>query len=418
MRLSGEIFPPGDKSITHRALMLNAISYGKAKISHALLSEDIYATISLLKALGVKITMDNDSLTVIGNGFEGLMPPDKLLDCRNSGTTARLFLGLLSGLNFSSALIGDSSLSKRPMGRVVKYLNQLNGIITLTDNNYLPAKIFPSEIKANEINLDVKSAQVKSAILLAALKNPDISIIHEISPTRNHTELMLKYLGADITVNDLSIFVSGKKKLSASDIIVPGDISSAAFFIVGCLIVPDSEIVIRNCGINPTRTGILQVLDQIGADYEIKNRRTVCNEAVGDIYLRYTKNLRPFRLDKELIPLLIDEIPVLALLATQIEETSIIRDALELRVKESDRIKSVKETLTSLGADIEELSDGFVITGKSKLRPNTVNTYNDHRISMMLKIAKLLCNNLNIINPDSDKISYPDFENDLKKLLK
>ncbi|QVK19604.1 3-phosphoshikimate 1-carboxyvinyltransferase [Mycoplasmatota bacterium] len=418
MKLSGEVILPGDKSISHRALLLSAISYGKAKIKHLLKSEDVKATIGVLKALGVEIVEDNDCVYVTGRGFEGLNEPIEILNCMNSGTTARLLLGLLSGLEISSVLNGDDSLSKRPMRRVVKHLECLQANILLTDKNYLPAEIMPSKLKGNEVFLDVSSAQVKSAVLLAALKVKEPTVIHELSTSRNHTELMLQSMGADISANDLTIRLSGKNRLNAVDIIVPGDISSAAYFIVACLITPDSEILIKDCGLNPTRIGILKVLDQIGAYYKIMNQKVICNEIVGDLYLKYQSNLKPLKLEKNLIPYLIDEIPILTLLATQIYGTSVIKDARELRVKESDRIKSTKSSLTLLGADIIELEDGMIINGKTNLTPNTVDSYYDHRISMMLKVAKIICGNIKIKHDDCDKISYPNFENDLRKLLK
>ncbi len=416
--LYGEVTLPGDKSISHRAVMLNAISVGKAKITNILKSEDVKATIEILKSLSVKIIEKDNLLYVTGNGLMGLKKSAKPLDCKNSGTSARLLMGLLSGLPFSSTIIGDKSLSKRPMRRVVKHLEPLQANILLRQKDYLPAEILPCRLTSSEVYLDVSSAQVKSAVLLAALKAKNSTIIHELGPSRNHTELMLKYMGADIRVDGLRIQISGKHTLQAKDIKVPGDISSASFFIIACLITPDSEILIKNCGLNKTRTGILQVLDQIGAYYEIRNQRETCLETVGDLYIKYHDNLKPFIIDQSLIPLLIDEIPILTLLGTQIEGTSIIKDAKELRIKESDRIQTTCESLTKLGANIKELEDGMMIKGKTNICPNTVDTYYDHRISMMLKVAKILCEDIIIKHPNCDKISYPNFENDLNNLLK
>ncbi|HEY8364764.1 MAG TPA: 3-phosphoshikimate 1-carboxyvinyltransferase [Haloplasmataceae bacterium] len=418
MKLVGEIILPGDKSISHRALMLNAISYGKATISNLLRSQDILATINVLRNLGVKIEEFEDQVIVYGRGFSSLKEPQVALDCQNSGTTARLLLGLLAGLDINATIIGDNSLTKRPMKRVTDYLLSLNGKIVLTNENYLPAKVLSSKIKASEIHLHISSAQVKSALMLAALKSQDTTIIHELSKSRNHTELMLDYLGCDIEVNDLSIKLSGKKDLICKDIIIPGDLSSAAFFIIGCLINPGSAVLLKNCGLNPTRIGLLKVLDMINAQYEILNRRTYGNEICGDIYIKYQDGLRSFTIEKDLVPLLIDEIPILALLATQIEGTSIIKDANDLRVKESDRLNAIYENLKKLGGNIYQTEDGLIIKGKTELHGNIVNTYHDHRISMMLKVAQTLCKEIKIENDCVDNISYPNFVIDLQKLLK
>ncbi len=418
MRLYGELIIPGDKSITHRAIMFNAISEGIATITNYLKSADILTTINILKNLGVEIEILEDRLVINGKGFIGLKKPNIALDCQNSGTTARLMMGLLSGLDFEVELIGDKSLSKRPMKRVTRFLEKLGINTQLTDDNYLPAQIKPSSVYGNEIFLDVSSAQVKSACILAALKCKSLSIIHEISSSRNHTELMLKYMGADISVYGLDICVSGRNLLKARNFFIPGDISSAAFFIVGCLITPNSEILIKNCGFNPTRTGIIKVLDMINANYQIRNKHLEAYEIVGDLYINYTDNLKPFTINKEIVSFLIDEIPILTLLATQIKGTSVISDANELRVKESDRIISTSTELKKLGADIIETNDGMIIHGKSKLIPNKVETYNDHRISMMLKIARLICEDIEINDDKSENISYPNFEYDLNKLCK
>lgn len=418
MKLIGEVNIPGDKSISHRAIMLNSIAYGKAKIYNFLFSDDCITTINIFKNLGVKIIIEDKFILVHGNGYESLKKSKQVLNCNNSGTTARLLLGILTGLPFESELTGDISLVKRPMKRVTKQLKLLNGNIELTNDNNLPAKVLISNVTNNNIKLDVSSAQVKSAIILCALKNKERTIITEKEQTRNHTELMLKYMDADISTKGLNIYVSGKNKLKAKDVYIPGDISSATFFIVSCLIVPNSEITIKNCGLNETRGGILKVLDNIDAFYKIINKHKMCNELVGDIKIKYTKNLKPFKICESLVPNLIDEIPVLALLATQIEGTSIIKDAKELRVKESDRINVTVSQLNKLGANIVELDDGMVISGKTKLHKNEVDTFNDHRISMMLKVAKLLCCDLKIKNSECDKISYPNFENDLNNLIK
>lgn len=418
MKLEGEIRLPGDKSITHRALLLSAISHGEAKLINYLISEDTKATINALKSLGVSIDISKEYIKVVGRGFSGLKKPSKKIDCQNSGTTARLLLGLLSGLDFESILVGDESLSKRPMGRVVKHLLTLKGKIFLNQENYLPARILPSKIEGGEVFLDVSSAQVKSAVILAALKSEMKTIIHEISKSRDHTELLLKYLGCDIETNGLTIKVSGKNQIITKDISIPGDISSAAYFIIAALLIPNSKIIIKDCLLNPTRMGIFQVLRQCGAQVNILNEKNNNYERYGDILVEYTENLQPFIIDKFLIPYVLDEIPILALLATRISGTTIIKDASELRLKETDRLKALKINLSLLGCNVIELADGLVIKGKTKLKPNTVDSYGDHRLSMMLKVARLICENIEIKNGECDKVSYPSFENDLIKLIK
>ena len=417
MKLIGEVTPPGDKSISHRAIMFNAIAHGNAKIKNFLRSEDTKATIEIFKNLGVEINEENAWVEVIGKGFEGLNKPTQVLNCMNSGTTARLLMGLLSGLSFESVLIGDASLNKRPMKRVTKVLAPLGGNIALTDENHLPATILPSSIHGGNIYLEVASAQVKSAALLAALKTSEQTIIHECMPSRNHSELMLKYLGANIVSEGLKITLSGEKSLYARDIEVPGDISSAAFFMVAALIVKNSEITIKNCGLNKTRGGIFQVLNQIGADVRIHYYEGD-HEEVGDVHIKYTKDLKPFVISGDLlVPTLIDEVPILALLATQIEGTSIIGDASECRVKECDRIKATVSELNKCGAHIIETPDGMIIQGKTKLHSAEVETYYDHRLSMMLKVASLLAP-LKINQSNCDQVSYPNFEKDLEALMK
>lgn len=417
MRLYGEVSLPGDKSISHRAIILSSIGYGKARITNFLISQDTLATVEIMKILGTRIEFIHEDVLVYGRGFNGLKKTEESLNCFNSGTTVRLLMGALSGLSFQTKLIGDKSLSKRPMKRVSKHLEKLGVNILLKDKNYLPANIVPSKVHGNEIYLDVASAQVKSAVILSALHCCESTKIHEINQTRNHTELMLSYFGADIKCNQLEIEVSGNNRLIAKDIDVPGDISSAAFFIVATLITPDSEVLIKNCGLNETRMGIIQVLDLIDADYMIINKKTISNEKRGDLIIKYTKNLKPMELSGTLIPLLIDEIPILALLATQIEGTSIIKDAHELRVKETDRIKACASELNKLGANVLETDDGLIIQGKTVLKKARVNTYFDHRMSMMFKVARLICEGLQIDYP-CDAISYPKFENDLSKLMK
>lgn len=418
MRLQGMLNLPPDKSITHRALLVGSIALGKTRIINPLISEDTLTSLKIIEQLGVTVYKTPEEIIIDGKGFSNLKNVLELLDCANSGTTARLLMGLLTGLPYEYTLVGDASLSKRPMQRVQFPLSALGGRIILTNDEYLPARILPAEVIASKINLNTSSAQVKSAVMLAALKSNEETVVNLPSSSRNHTELMLEYFGADITYTDKLIRISGKYPLEGRNVYIPGDISSASFFIVAAVIIPDSEIILANCGLNPTRTGILRVLEQIGAHYEILNLRTLNNELIGDLLIRYTPNLQPFTIGGDLIPLLIDEIPILALLATQIEGTSIIKDAQEARIKESDRLKNTYLNLKKLGCHIEESENGLIITGKSKLQANLVDSFCDHRLSMMLKIAKLLNPNIEILNADCDKISYPNFVEDLSKLVK
>ncbi|ERJ12793.1 3-phosphoshikimate 1-carboxyvinyltransferase [Haloplasma contractile] len=416
--LVGTIQIPGDKSISHRALMLNAIAHGKAIIKNFLRSEDCLATLSILRELGVSILDYGNYIEIKGKGFSGLRKTAQLLDCKNSGTTARLMMGILSGLPFESVLTGDESLQKRPMARVSEPLSLFGSNITLHKQNYLPATIKPTRVHASDYRLKVSSAQVKSALILVALKNTTRSTIVEKGESRNHTELMLQHMGADLSVKGRQITVSGINKLICQDIDVPGDLSSAAFFIIAALIVPGSKIIIKQVGVNPTRTGLLTVLDHIHANYKRVNERYSGRELIADLEITYTEDLKPFTINKELVPLLIDEIPILALLATQIDGVSIIKDACELRVKESDRIHAVVSQLNKLGASINETEDGMIIKGKTTFMSGEVESFHDHRISMMLKVARLLVDELIIHNHNCDTISYPNFEEDLKQLLK
>lgn len=417
MALIGTIHLPGDKSITHRALMLSSIAKGPNRILRPLKSEDTRATLTILRQLGVRIEEDGEDYIVYGQG-NVLKESDLPLECQNSGTTARLLLGLLSGREGTYTLRGDHSLSKRPMLRVVKHLRALGASIDLTNENYLPTTILPSQLKATPIKLEVASAQVKSAVILAGLNQKEPLSIEEYGDSRDHTEQMIQFFEGDLKKVGKTITISGKKELLAKDIFVPGDLSSAAFFIVGALILPESEILIKNCGLNRTRTGLLDVLKQTGASIEILNYNDQNGEAVGDLRVRYTKDLTPFSINKTLVPRVIDEIPILSLLATQIEGTSTIRGAEELRVKETDRIASVYSELTKLGANCVEYPDGLDIKGSTYLNCAEVKTYHDHRMSMMLKIAELITGGLEIDDRTVDRISYPQFETDLNRLLK
>ncbi|WP_195939899.1 3-phosphoshikimate 1-carboxyvinyltransferase [Romboutsia sp. 1001713B170131_170501_G6] len=408
----------GDKSISHRAIMFSSISKGHNKISNFLMGQDCLSTISCFRKMGVDIDIKGNEVFVKGNGLYGLKPPKDLLDVGNSGTTIRLLSGILAGNNFDATLIGDESIGKRPMKRVTDPLRMMGCKIEGKDDaNYTPIKIYGGNLKGIDYNMPVASAQVKSALILASLYADSQSIIREKVKSRNHTEIMLKSFGADINVNNLDITINPVKELFNQDIYVPGDISSAAFIIVGALITKGSEVLIKNVGLNQTRTGIIDVVKNMNGKIEIINQRLVGGELVGDLLVKYSKDLNATTIDKTIIPRLIDEIPVIAVLATQAEGTTIIKDAKELKVKESNRIKSVVDNLKLMGADIEELEDGMVIKGKTKLSGARITTFKDHRIAMAFSIANLICDTeLVLDDTECIDISFPGYFDLLRKL--
>ena len=358
----------GDKSISHRAIMFSSIAKGKTKITNFLMGQDCLSTIDCFRKMGVDISIDNRNVIVNGVGLKGLKKPKDVLDVGNSGTTIRLLSGILAGNDFESILIGDESIAKRPMKRVTDPLREMGCRIDGKDDaNYTPIKIYGGNLNGIDYKMPVSSAQVKSALILSSLYANNSSIIREKSRSRNHTEIMLNSFGADIKVNNLDINVNPIKELySPEEINVVGDISSAAFIIAGATIVPKSEVIIKNVGLNETRTGILEVLSNMNGNFEIMNKRVSNGEFVGDLVVRYSDNLIGTTIDSDLIPRLIDEIPIIAIMATQAEGQTIIKDAKELKVKESNRIKAMVDNLKKMGADIEELDDGMIIKGKNK----------------------------------------------------
>ena len=418
--LKGSFELIGDKSISHRAVMFSSISKGDNKISNFLMGEDCLSTISCFRKMGVDIQIDGKDVYVKGNGLYGLKRPKEILDVGNSGTTIRLMMGILAGNKFDATLIGDNSIAKRPMKRVTDPLRLMGcNIEGKDDANYTPIKIYGGDLKAIDYHMPVASAQVKSALILASLYANDTSFIYEKVKSRNHTEIMLKSFGADINVENLKISVNPVNELFSQDIYVPGDISSAAFIIVSALITKGSEVIIKNVGLNETRTGIIDVVKNMNGNIEIINERLVGGELVGDLLVRYTKDLCATTIDKDIIPRLIDEIPVIAVLATQAEGTTIIKDAQELKVKESDRIKSMVENLKILGADIEELEDGMIIKGKSKLNGGKIKTFKDHRIAMAFSTLNLIsAEKIKLDNEDCINVSFPGYFDLIKSLTK
>lgn len=418
--LKGSFELIGDKSISHRAIMFSSISKGKNKISNFLMGEDCLSTVNCFRKMGVDIEINNNEVYVTGRGLRGLNSPLEILDVGNSGTTIRLMMGILAGQNFNTTIIGDESIAKRPMKRVTAPLREMGAIINGKDNgNLTPITIQGGNLTHIDYNMPVSSAQVKSALILASLYGDNTSYIHEKSKSRNHTEIMLKSFGADIEVDNLDIKINPVEELFNRDIYVPGDISSAAFIIVGALICKNSEVLIKNVGLNDTRVGIIEVIKKMNGNIEIIEEHEICGEKVGDILVRYSPNLIGTTIDKDLIPRLIDEIPIIAVLATQAEGDTIIKDAAELKVKESNRIKSVVDNLNLIGANVIELEDGMIIKGKVPLQGGKIQTFNDHRIAMSFSIANLISNQQVIL--DSDKcidISFPGYYNLLRKLSK
>ncbi|WP_312258566.1 3-phosphoshikimate 1-carboxyvinyltransferase [Romboutsia ilealis] len=410
----------GDKSISHRAVMFSSISKGHNKISNFLMGEDCLSTISCFRKMGVDIQIDGKDVYVKGNGLYGLKRPEDILDVGNSGTTIRLMMGILAGNKFDATLIGDDSIAKRPMKRVTDPLKLMGcNIEGKDDANYTPIKIYGGNLNAIDYHMPVASAQVKSALILASLYANDTSFIHEKIKSRNHTEIMLKTFGADINIENLKISVKPVNELFSQDIYVPGDISSAAFIIVSTLITKDSEVIIKNVGLNETRTGIIDVVKNMNGNIEIINERLVGGELVGDLLVRYTPNLCATTIDKDIIPRLIDEIPVIAVLATQAEGTTIIKDAQELKVKESNRIKAMVDNLKILGANIEELEDGMIIKGKAKLNGGKINTFKDHRIAMAFSTLNLMSDEkIKLDNEDCINVSFPGYFDLIKSLTK
>ena len=419
--LKGSFELIGDKSISHRAIMFSSIAKGTTRISNFLMGQDCLSTVDCFRKMGVDIFVNSKEVLVKGVGLRGLKKPIDILDVGNSGTTIRLMMGILAGNNFNSTIIGDESIGKRPMKRVTDPLRLMGCSIEGKDDaNYIPIKIHGGNLNAINYNMPVASAQVKSSIILASLYANEASTIIEKSKSRNHTEIMLNSFGANIKTDGLKIDVSPIDELySVGNINVAGDISSAAFIIAAASIVKGSEVIIKNVGLNETRTGILDVLKSMNGNFEIVDKRLVGGEIVGDLIIRYSDNLTATTIDSDLIPRLIDEIPVIAVLATQAEGTTIIKDAKELKVKESNRIKAIVDNLKNMGADIEELEDGMVINGKSELKGAKIKTFNDHRIAMAFSVASLISKgNTHIDNTTCIDISFPGYFNLLNTLLK
>ena len=416
--LRGTIRVPGDKSISHRSIIFGSLAKGETKVYDILRGEDVLSTIQVFRDLGVSIQDDGDVIRIQGVGFQGLQAPTAPLDMGNSGTSIRLISGVLAGQDFAVTMVGDDSLSKRPMDRVAIPLRQMGVEIAGQGERDCPPLHEKGTHQLHPIHyrLPVASAQVKSALIFAALQAEGKSTIIEKEKTRDHTEDMIRQFGGEIQVDGKTIHIQGGQEFKGQTVIVPGDISSAAFWLVAGLILPDSVIKIENVGINQTRTGILDVIQEMGGDLTVDDRD---EKAVSASLTVKTSSLKGIRIDGELIPRLIDELPIIALLATQTNGQTVIADAEELRVKETDRIQVVADSLNAMGANVVPTEDGMIITGPTPLHGADLETFGDHRIGMMAAIAALLVRDGTVVLDRAEAIntSYPSFFEDLEILL-
>lgn len=409
----GQIKVPGDKSISHRAVMLGSLANGVTEISGFLKGADCLSTIDCFRKMGIDIDINGENVTVHGNGLRGLKKPDEMLYTGNSGTTTRLLCGILAGQNFDTSITGDASIQKRPMGRVVQPLSMMGAKI---ENEYCPLYITGTKLHGIDYKMPVASAQVKTAIILAGLYADGETVIHEIEKSRDHTELMLSAMGADLTVDNLDITVKPTNDLTAVNVDVPGDISSAAFFLVLGAIMPNSQITVINVGINPTRTGIINVLKDMGADITLENVHTSAGETVADITVR-SSSLKGTTVGGDIIPRLIDELPIIAVAAVFADGQTVIKDAQELKVKETNRIRAVVDEFNKCGIDITETDDGMIINGGKSIHGADFKTYGDHRMAMSLTVlAQLADGESTLDDSDCACVSYPTFFDDFYKL--
>ena len=412
--LKGTVTVPGDKSISHRSVMFGAISRGMTEVTNFLQGADCLSTIACFRKLGIEIENNTDSVKIYGKGLHGLTAPTEILDTGNSGTTTRLISGILAGQPFDTTITGDASIQKRPMGRIMTPLSLMGASFdSKNKNNCAPFTIHGGNLHGIHYDSPVASAQVKSSILLAGLYADGKTSVTEPQLSRNHTELMLSGFGATIISEGTTATIEPDPILTGQKITVPGDISSAAYFIAAGLIIPGSEILIQNVGTNPTRDGILQVAKAMGGNVTLLNERTVSGEPVADLLIK-SSDLKATEVGGDLIPTLIDEIPVIAVMACFAEGTTIIKDAQELKVKESDRIAVVTENLKAMGADIEATDDGMIIRGGKPLHGALIQTHMDHRIAMSFTVAGMNADGETTFSDASCvDISYPGFFQDM-----
>jgi len=441
--LRGELIPPPDKSISHRSIILSSLAEGKSIVRNFLYAEDPLSTIGAFRQMGVgiavgairespvqtgrggfqtrpdigdsRIALPENEITITGKGLTGLKKPTAAIDCGNSGTTMRLLCGVLSGQPFSAVLKGDASLTRRPMKRVIEPLSQM-GAVFETQNGCPPLTVKGGELKPVHYKSPVASAQVKSAILLAGLYCDGTTSVTEPEKSRDHTERMIKAAGVNIEISGLTVSIKGRAVLSPLDLTVPNDFSSAAFFIAAGIIVPGSDLLIKNTGINPTRTGLIEILLSMGADIKLENEREVSGEPVADILVKHS-SLSGIDITGDMVPRTIDEFPILCVTAALAQGKTKITGAKELRVKESDRIAAIAAELRKMGVNVEELEDGLIIEGREKLQPAVIQSYGDHRIAMSMAIAGLMADGeTTILDTDCINTSFPGFMGILNKL--
>jgi 3-phosphoshikimate 1-carboxyvinyltransferase len=408
-RLQGTIRLPGDKSISHRYAMLAAIAEGTSHIRNYSTGADCASTLGALESLGIRIEREGTSVSVAGRGLDGLRESSTTLDAGNSGSTIRMLSGILAAQPFASRIAGDESLSRRPMERIMRPLEAMGASITAREGRFPPLEIHPAELRSIDYTLPVASAQVKTCVLLAGLYARGVTTVREPLRTRDHTEIALREFGAAIDVRGRVISVQGRPRLEARDLEVPGDLSSAAFFLVAASLVPDSVLRIEGVGLNPTRSALLDFLVSIGADLDIRDLRMQAGEPVGDLEVRHAR-IRGGVIEKELAAALIDEIPVLAVLGAASEEGLVVRDAAELRVKETDRIATVAENLGRMGVSVEVFPDGLRVPGRQRFHGAEFDSFGDHRIAMAFAVAALAASGEStILAPEAASVSFPDF---------
>jgi 3-phosphoshikimate 1-carboxyvinyltransferase len=417
LKVTGELVVPGDKSISHRALMCSALAEGTSRVRGILASEDVQSTAGVLRALGVQIPVLSDTMDILGAGRRSLRTPTGDLDCGNSGTTARLMTGIVAGSGISARFVGDASLSRRPMGRVARPLEMMGARVELPEHGGLPMTVRGGALATIEWKSNTPSAQVKSCVLFAALCAGVEATVREPSRSRDHTERMFAAMGAELWVNDDAVLLLAEQRLAPLDITVPGDPSSASFFAALAALAPHGELLARRVGVNETRTGFFAVLREMGASVELENAVREGGEPVADLRIRAGRPLSGITVDGDAIPTMIDELPLLACIAAYAEGETRVSGAAELRVKESDRIAAVVKNLRALGADADELPDGFVVRGTRPRLRGRVTTHGDHRLAMAFGILSALPGNeIAIDDRDCVAVSYPTFWSDLVRV--
>lgn len=416
-KFEGDFQIPGDKSISHRSGMMAAIGSGRSTIRNYSSARDCQSTLDCLEMLGVEISRAPDAIIIEGVGLDGLQAPSGILDAGNSGTTIRLLSGILAGQPFTSVITGDESIQRRPMKRVIEPLTLMGARIEARDGNFAPLTINGGGLKSIEYKPPVASAQVKSCVMLAGLFTDGVTTVIESTPTRDHTEVMLRQIGAQIEQTGERISVTGRQPLRPlGDYTVAGDLSSAAFFIVAALLCPGSRVRLRHIGVNPSRTALLDVLRQIGGRIEVESPRLAHGEPVADLVAESSELTGDLELSGAVIANLIDEIPILAIAGTQLDGTLTIRDARELRVKESDRIRAIVDNLRLIGIEVEEFEDGLRIRGRQTIRGGEINSFGDHRIAMAFAVAGLIAESETVINDaDAASVSLPEFYDLLRR---